>query len=168
MVPVFMWIAQENAAEAQWRRPPAGASAVCPSGAQWNDPFLGFVNRHQKYVDDLTGQPLDPELCRIARKAELDYFRSKGVWSIRPIQEAWKLTGRPPISVRWVEVNKGDDENPKYRSRLVAREIRMAGEDAIFAPTPPLESLRMVLSYATTDFPGEQKKVYDPKSPHRM
>ena len=64
--------------------------------------------------------------------------------------------------------NKGDDDNLKYRSRLVAREIRMAGEDAIFAPTPPLESLRMVLSYATTDFPNEPKKIYDPKSPHRM
>ena len=67
-----------------------------------------------------------------------------------------------------MEVNKGDDDNPKYRSRLFAREIRMAGEDAIFAPTPPLESLRMVFSYATTDFPNEPKKIYDPKSPHRM
>ena len=83
------------------------------------------------------------------------------------MQEAWKLTGRPPISVRWVEVNKGDDDNPNYRSRLVAREIRMAGEDSIFAPTQPLESLRMVLSYATTDFPDEPKKIHDPRSPHR-
>ena len=75
--------------------------------------------------------------------------------------------GKPPISVRWVEVNKGDDENPNYRSRLVAREIRMVGEDAIFAPTPPLESLRMVLSYAVTDFPDEPRKIHDPKSPER-
>ena len=67
-----------------------------------------------------------------------------------------------------MEVNNGDDGNPKYRSRLVAREIRMAGEDTIFAPTPPLESLRIVLSYATTDFQNEPKKIYDPKSPHRM
>ena len=43
----------------------------------------------------------------------------------------------------------------------------MAGEDAIFAPTPPLESLRMVLSYAVTDFPDEPKKVHDPRLPHR-
>ena len=34
----------------------------------------------------------------------------------------------------------------------MAREIRAAGQDAIFAPTPPLESLRMVLSMATTKF----------------
>ena len=66
------------------------------------------------------------------------------------VQEARAKMGKPPIIVRWLEVNKGDDENPNYRSRLVAREIRMAGEDAIFAPTPPLESLRMVLSYAVT------------------
>ena len=61
-------------------------------------------------------------------------------------------TGRPPTSVCWVEVNNGDDAHPNYRSRLVAREFRMAGEDSIFAPAPALVSLRMVLSYAVTDF----------------
>ena len=92
--------------------------------------FLGMVNRHERYIDDITGQPLNPELCRIARKNELDYFHSKGVWSMRSVQEAWKLTGRPPISVRWVEVNKGDDDNPNYRSRVVACATRMAGQSA--------------------------------------
>ena len=43
----------------------------------------------------------------------------------------------------------------------------MAGEGSIFAPTPPLGSLRMILLYATTDFPDEPKKVHDPRSPHR-
>ena len=43
----------------------------------------------------------------------------------------------------------------------------MAGEDAIFAPTPPPESLRMVLLYAVTDFPNEPRKVFDPASPER-
>ena len=33
------------------------------------------------------------------------------------------MMGKPPISVKWVDVNKGDDLNPNYRSRLVAREI---------------------------------------------
>ena len=70
--------------------------------------------------------------------------------------------GRSPISVRWVETNKGDDTNPNIRSRLVAREIRTAGQDAIFAPTSPLESLRMVLSYASTDIDGVVKHVRDP------
>ena len=66
-----------------------------------------------------------------------------------------------------MEVNKGDDDNTNYRSRLVAWEIRMAGEDSVFAPMPPLESLRMDLPYATTDVPDEPKKMHDPRSPHR-
>ena len=77
--------------------------------------------------------------------------------------------GRSPISVRWVEVNKGDDLNPNIRNRLVAREIHTAGQDAIFAPTPPLESLRMVLSMATTKFEGGKglQPCWDPTSENR-
>ena len=73
-------------------------------------------------MDDLTGLPLRPELCIEARAKEIAYFKSKGVWEIRPISEARRRMGRPPISVRWVETNKGDDEHPNVRSRLVARE----------------------------------------------
>ena len=46
----------------------------------------------------------------------------------------------------------------------------MAGEEAIFAPTPPLESLRMVLSMATTKLKGANAKwtpCWDPESENR-
>jgi hypothetical protein len=43
---------------------------------------------------------------------------------------ALRRTGKPPITVRWVEVNKGDDLDLKIRSRLVAREIRLKGKEA--------------------------------------
>ena len=43
----------------------------------------------------------------------------------------------------------------------------MAGGDSIFAPTPPLESLRMVLPYAVTDFKDEPKTIKDPSHPNR-
>lgn len=126
----------------------------------------------ETFTDDLTGLPLDPELCRAARQKKIDYFRSKEVWEIRPYAEARARMGRRPISVRSVETSKGDDEHLNVRSRLVAREIRMAGEDVIFAPTPPFESLRMVLSMATTELTGGKGKarspVYDPDSEERM
>ena len=121
----------------------------------------------ETYKDDLTGQLLNPELVRIARKLELEYFDGKLVWEKRPIAEARRVTGKPPITVRWVDVNKGDNTCPNVRSRLVARQIRQAGEDAIFAPTPPLEALRSVLSMAATDFPDQPKHVRDGSSERR-
>ena len=119
------------------------------------------------YRDDLTGQLLPPELVRAARAKELQYFEAKKVWEKRAMGEARRVTGRPPITVRWVDVNKGDNQNPNIRSRLVARQIRQAGEEAIFAPTPPLEALRSVLSVATTDFFGGPKHVRDGASERR-
>ena len=52
-----------------------------------------------------------------ARATEHTYFRDKEVWTLRKIDEELRRTGKPPITVRWVEVNKGDDFNPKIRSR---------------------------------------------------
>ena len=75
---------------------------------------------------------------------------------IEGFEEARRRTGKPPVTVRWVDVNKGDDINPNIRSRLVARQIRQPGEEAIFAPTPPLESLRTILSLAATDIIGRR------------
>ena len=66
-----------------------------------------------------------------------------------------------------VDIHKGDDEEPKYRSRLVAREIRRHGEASFFAPTPPLESIRLVLSMAATDLPGHIKHDRSPLSEGR-
>ena len=49
----------------------------------------------------------------------------------------------------------------------MAREIRRAGEDPVFAPTPPLESIRTILSLAATDLPGEEVHDRRPDSDER-
>ncbi len=105
-----------------------------------------------KYRDDITKQPLKDELVIEARAKELRYFNDKGVWVKRPRSEAFATTGRAPVTVRWVDVNKGDDANPKYRSRLVARQLKATDKsgESFFAPTPPLEALRAVISLAAT------------------
>ena len=74
------------------------------------------------------------------------------------------MSGKDPISVRWVNTNKGDDICPNVRARLVAREMKKAGDEAVFAPTPPLETLRTVLSLATTTLPGQAPRCTDPDS----
>ena len=48
------------------------------------------------------------------------------------------------IDVRWVIVNKGTQEEPNIRCRLVGREFADKGnKDDLFAGTPPLMTIRM-------------------------
>ena len=58
-----------------------------------------------------------------ARKEELEEFRKHQVYEKVPEEECWNMTGKKPIGTRWVDVNKGYEDNPEYRSRLVAKEI---------------------------------------------
>ena len=59
----------------------------------------------------------------------------------------WDETGKAPIGVRWVDINKGDKVHPEYRSRLVAKEINKGKRDALFAkwvakaPEPAVEEV---------------------------
>ena len=66
-------------------------------------------------------------------------------------------------------MNKGDDQKPKIRSRLVARQMKVlegANSSAYFAPSPPLEALRTVLSLARTTV-GDHKPDLNPASKSR-
>ena len=58
------------------------------------------------------------------------------------------------IGVRWGDVNKGDSEEPECRSRLVGWEFAIGKDDALYAATPPLEALGIIISHAAT-FPDE-------------
>ena len=121
-----------------------------------------------KCRDDLTGQVLKDELVIKARLTELTFFHSKGVWTKKPMHRSREATGKPPISVRWVDVNKGDEINPNYRSRLVARQMKAHDHsgNSYFAPAPPLEALRTVLSLAVTSV-GKHKPILEPLHPRR-
>ena len=77
--------------------------------------------------------------------------KKHGVYKKVPIQECWDTTGKKPIGVRWVDVNKGDKVNPDYRSRLVAKEINRKKREDLFAATPPLETVKMLFSMAVTE-----------------
>ena len=40
------------------------------------------------------------------------------------------------IKTRWIDINKGDDDNPVYRSRIVGKEVNNEAMDCMFAGTP--------------------------------
>ena len=56
-----------------------------------------------------------------------------------------------PIGTRWVDINKGDTVHPEFRSRLVAQEIKLDKREDLFAATPPLEAMKLLLSLAVTE-----------------
>ena len=57
------------------------------------------------------------------------------------------------MPIRWVDTDQGDDDHPEYRSRIVAKDLKvkrdptMAAIDS-FVPMPPLEMLKLLLSMA--------------------
>ena len=53
--------------------------------------------------------------------------------------ECWEKAGTPPVTTKWVRVNKGTPEVPDVRCRLVARDFKPKGEkdrSEIFAAMP--------------------------------
>ena len=115
----------------------------------------------QKYFDEVTHVELPAKLVREARAEDLEYFNSLLVWEVVKTQECWDVTGRPPISTKWVDVNKGDQQEYDIRCRLVAREMGGAKSDEFYAPTPPLEANRLLFSEAATNrkFGKHEKKL---------
>ena len=95
--------------------------------------------RGGEFWDDRTGKPLDSEKVRAARAEELRELD-------RHVQECWNKKGRGPIAVRWVDFDKGFGV---YRSRLVAKDFKpkskVNDQEGLFAATPPLELVKMVI-----------------------
>ena len=71
----------------------------------------------------VSGTPLDPRLAKKARQEEMKYFKEMGVYVKVSKQECWEQTGKGPIAMRWIDINKGDAENQNYRSWVVAKEF---------------------------------------------
>ena len=106
---------------------------------------------------------LDPQKVAEARAEELAYMQKRGLWTVVPVPE-----GVVPVSVRWVDVLKAKGTT---RSRLVARDFKGddRGRDDLFAATPPLEAIRMLISRAATNTPCRVRRklmLIDAKKAH--
>ncbi len=64
------------------------------------------------------------------------------------VKECQRITGNNPIGVKWVDINKGNESSPEYRSRLVAQEINTEKREDLFAATPQLDAFKLILSIA--------------------
>ena len=70
------------------------------------------------FVDDVTGSVLDKAKTIEARLKEMQFFRSRGVYTKVMRESHMKI-----IKIRWLDINKGDNETMNLRSRLVGCEF---------------------------------------------
>ena len=70
----------------------------------------------ETFVDEVSGKALNSKLVAEAQAEELDYAARYNVWTLVPVSECWKETGAGPIGSRWININKGDEQRPNYRS----------------------------------------------------
>ena len=100
---------------------------------------------NMEFFDDVKGGSLDRSKVIAARRLEMDYSKKIGVYYKVPIGEAKRL-GAKVITTKWVDTNKGSEVEPNYRSRLVGRELNLSDSPDLVAATPPLDSLRYIVS----------------------
>ena len=115
----------------------------------WND-----LEEVQQFLDDISGEFLPPELVTKARQEEIDWCKSLPLY-----QKIWRsemaARGHKTVPTRWVDVNKGDKEEYKVRSRLVGKELKAKTKEALlahelFSAMPPWEMIKALLSLLVT------------------
>ena len=67
---------------------------------------------------------LDNDKVDAARQDALGWIKRAEVHVKRPITECLEVTGKQPISLKWLDSNKGHSEKPNYQSRLVVRDVK--------------------------------------------
>ncbi|CAK0826515.1 unnamed protein product [Prorocentrum cordatum] len=99
----------------------------------------------EQFFDELTGERLNSRDVREAKVKEIEFLRTFPVYEKVPEAMA---KGKEFISTRWTITNKGDVNAPDVRARFVGREFKWKSPamENTFAATPPLESLKYLLS----------------------
>ena len=88
----------------------------------------------------------------------MEQFKKHEVYEKVREEVCWAVTGKAPIGSRWIDINKGGDANPDYRSILVAQQVKyQSKEKNLFAATPPLEAQKLLFSMAVTESVGFHK-----------
>ena len=103
-------------------------------------------NFKARYIDEYTGEVLDNHLIQAALMEEMGYFNDH-VWEVDTKDHMATVEDHVFVRSRWVLCNKGDDQSPDLRARLVACEINRGDkQDQFFASTPPLEAKKMIFA----------------------
>ena len=91
---------------------------------------------------------MDPVEVQEAREEEIKELEQP-VYEVVDLKEAWEMTGKAPIGVRWVDVRKSEG---MHRSRLAAKDFRPKSRkddvEGLYVSMPPLELVKLLIARA--------------------
>ena len=100
------------------------------------------------------GDPSDSESGKLLNNTRVEKARTEEISVVRELC-VWEVVDRPHDEVvfgtRWVDINKGDEDKPCYRSQLVGQEYKRQAKWSFFTATSPLEDSRILLICATIE-----------------
>jgi hypothetical protein len=97
-----------------------GAIRLNESDLKHNEVVEKFIDQlceetFGEFYDAISGEALDSELIEKAREAEKETLKKHEVCEMVPLEDCWKVTGRAPVGVKWVDANRAT-----WRSRSIA------------------------------------------------
>ena len=112
--------------------------AFCPSNVENGGDAV--------YYDANTGVVLDNDKVNAARQDDLSWIRRAEGYVKRPISECLEVTGKQPITLKWLDRNKGDAVKPNYSERSEKETRISASTHVVFQhavwETPEARALR--------------------------
>ena len=82
---------------------------------------------------------------------EVEYIKRMRVYDVVSRAELERNRKGKLIKGRWIDVNKGDSLKPDIRSRYVGKEFATGVDASLYAGTPPLEALKLIIGEAAND-----------------
>eukprot|EP00971_Amphidinium_carterae_P259324 5145561-Amphidinium_carterae.1 len=155
--PLNAWLLSAIASEVN--TPPQDVGTHVDEMTEWDALPEYYMCVH----DTTSGQALDASLVAAGCKEEMNFLRGLNAYEYAQIDDCVRQTGRPPVSVGWVFVNKGDSECPNVRCRLVVKETRwrstITDPAQTWSATPPYEALKFLCSMCMSPQEGEEGYV---------
>ena len=114
-----------------------------------------ILKEGRRFWDDVNSGYLPEDLVLAARREEIDWVHSEGVYEIVPMQEC-RYAGMKQLGLMWADRDKSlDPTRKKIRSTLCAREYKTKKKGKIqralpashlFSAMPPLEAVKVLVS----------------------
>ena len=116
------------------------------------------------YVDEVTGGALRRDLVEKARAEELAWVHQEQIYEKVPVHQCLERSGKRPMTTRWLDLNKGDEEHPSSRAHFMGRVTRevyieIPGEDQVGDAEPMCGQLIRSM-YETQDASNRGQKDY--------